>query len=270
MKTNDIRLSLGGPALAGLRENMDSSVRRTLSDMMARHVNEAVVTSKLVIRLDPISVSRGDLVVEKQKPSFKYDVTSVLTIKDKESGKRKVDEALVWDDEIKDWVLRSLDDDQTSLFDDEDYEDIVEQGETDYIGIPQGKLAMLAEPQKTEHIMEQDMAFVMLKQFIGTKLEVVELNGAYEIHTLDGRMVVSSALSKENPFYCDPKKVKPHVGHSVYCVAYGDDELVNISIECEDCNAVLYDLDACCGTEEAQDEPDEIASDDFNYDDPEE
>lgn len=126
MKTTDIRLSLSSPALSGPRENMDSSIRRTVSDMVARRVTEAAVTLKLIIRLDPISISRGDSVDEKWKPSFKHDVTSVLTIKDKESGKRKVDEALVWDDEIKDWVLRPLDDDQTSLFDDEDYEVIVE------------------------------------------------------------------------------------------------------------------------------------------------
>lgn len=270
MKTTDIRLSLSSPALSGLRVNMDDSIRRTVSDMVARRVTEAAVTSKLIIRLDPISISRGDSVVEKYKPSFKHDVTSVLTIKDKESGKRKVDEALVWDEEIKDWVLRSLDDDQTSLFDDEDYEDIVEQNESGCIGLPQGRPAMIDAPKRTEHIMERDMAFVMLKQFIGTRLKAVEVNGAYEIHTLDGRMVVSSALSKENPFYCDPEKVKPHVGHSVYCVAYGEDELVNISIECDDCNAVLYDLDACGKTEEAPDESDEIVPDDFDYDDPEE
>jgi hypothetical protein len=28
------------------------------------------------------------------------------------------------------------------------------------------------------------------------------------------------------------------------CVGYGDDEIVNISIECEDCSEVLFDIDS--------------------------
>ena len=80
MKTTDIRLSLLSPALSGPRENMDSSIRRTVSDMVARRVTEAAVTLKLIIRLDPISVSRGDPVDEKWKPSFKHAPSFTLAI----------------------------------------------------------------------------------------------------------------------------------------------------------------------------------------------
>ena len=39
------------------------------------------------------------------------------------------------------------------------------------------------------------------------------------------------------------------------CVGYGDDEIVNISIECEDCSEVLFDIDSPnLGMEDAAEE----------------
>lgn len=36
------------------------------------------------------------------------------------------------------------------------------------------------------------------------------------------------------------KKLKPHVGHNIVCVCYGEPENpVDICIECEDCNEVI-------------------------------
>lgn len=37
--------------------------------------------------------------------------------------------------------------------------------------------------------------------------------------------------------------LKSHIGHKVVVVGYGQDEIVNVSIECEDCNEVLYSID---------------------------
>lgn len=36
------------------------------------------------------------------------------------------------------------------------------------------------------------------------------------------------------------KELQPHIGHNITCVNYGDD---NVSIECEDCNCVLYTVE---------------------------
>lgn len=36
------------------------------------------------------------------------------------------------------------------------------------------------------------------------------------------------------------EKLKPHIGHNIVCVSYGDkDNPDDICIECEDCNEVL-------------------------------
>ena len=55
--------------------------------------------------------------------------------------------------------------------------------------------------------------------------------------------------------------------HDIICVGYGEDEIVNISIECENCNEVLFSLDAPgYGADEdgAEDE-----TGDYEYDAPE-
>ena len=42
------------------------------------------------------------------------------------------------------------------------------------------------------------------------------------------------------------KTLKPHIGHNIVCVAYGDGEnpVVDICIECEDCNEVLISAES--------------------------
>ena len=86
--------------------------------------------------------------------------------------------------------------------------------------------------------------FGWLRQFIGETMNVTEAMGNYTVRTQSNKVVLSSATSPENPFYCSAEKLSPHVGHAVVCVGYGDDEIVNISIECEDCSEVLFDIDS--------------------------
>jgi uncharacterized protein with PIN domain len=37
------------------------------------------------------------------------------------------------------------------------------------------------------------------------------------------------------------EELKRHVGHKIVCVGYGQDEIVNVAVECLDCNEVLID-----------------------------
>lgn len=86
-------------------------------------------------------------------------------------------------------------------------------------------------------------------------MNVTEAMGNYTVRTQGNKVVLSSATSPENPFYCSAEKLSPHVGHAVVCVGYGDDEIVNISIECEDCSEVLFDIDSPnVGMEDATEE----------------
>ena len=103
--------------------------------------------------------------------------------------------------------------------------------------------------------------FEYMKQFVGAEMKVLESMGNYTVRTLDNKVVLSSACQPTDRFYCSPEKLAPHVGHAVICVGYGQNKIVNISIECEDCNEVLFDMDAPEETEEP---------DDYEYNDPEE
>ena len=56
------------------------------------------------------------------------------------------------------------------------------------------------------------------------------------------------------------EELSSHVGHKIECVYYGDGkEIVNVSLECTDCNEVIMDFD----------KPDEIKVrdmiDNFNF-----
>ena len=68
--------------------------------------------------------------------------------------------------------------------------------------------------------------------------------GNYTVRTPENKVVLSSAASNSSPFYCPAERLEGHVGHKVSCVGYGDESgtIVNVSIECEDCDAVLFDI----------------------------
>ena len=85
--------------------------------------------------------------------------------------------------------------------------------------------------------------FGWLRQFIGVTMHVSEAMGNYSVRTAENKVVLSSATSPENPFYCSAEKLADHVGHTLVCVGYGEPDITQIVIECEDCNEVLYTLD---------------------------
>ena len=37
--------------------------------------------------------------------------------------------------------------------------------------------------------------------------------------------------------------LRNHIGHKIVCVRYGQGEVLNVALECEDCNVVLVDFD---------------------------
>ncbi len=96
-------------------------------------------------------------------------------------------------------------------------------------------------PQKK--IMSESNAFDFLKQYIGQPLHVIETAGQYIVETSKHDVVLSSDPHGAVGLYCPPEKLCRHTGHHVVCTYYGEKEISNISIECEDCYEVLYDVD---------------------------
>ena len=300
--TNERNLSLNGDTFAILKEQFDKILNRTVGNMEMKGADDAVITLKLSVSLEKSSVTVGDGIKEVTKPTFKHDISSVMQVKDKVSGQTTDDYALVWDENENKYVLRKIENGQMSFDDfdangnpiyDADYHEVPAIGEgtrwlpeaAESNGTADGEDTSDEADDTTpdasgefgdgsvDPAHDPTTPFGWLRQFIGESMNVTEAMGNYTVRTQSNKVVLSSATGSENPFYCPAEKLSPHVGHAVVCVGYGGEEIVNISIECEDCNEVLFDINAP-GTETAvisgtlnDDGRDE---DGYEYDKPEE
>ena len=282
MSKQDLVLSLNEETFSTLKKDFDTILNRTLGNMEMKGATDAVITLKLTVGLDERSFSVGEGIQKYKKPTFKHEISSVMQIKDKMTGQLGGEYAMVWDEDEKRFVLRHFDGNQTSIFD-SDYETVDEEPVGRFVDMPDGEALGLPAPEEEGEEEEETVTpFGWLSQFVGETLVVTEAMGNFTVRTEDNRVVLSSATSEENPFYCPAEKLEPHVGHKVVCVGYGDDDIVNVSIECEDCNTVLFDIDKPEETEEetevavADAEADEEVTEanpveeDLDYEDPEE
>lgn len=269
MSKNDLILSLNEDTFANLKKDFDTILNRTIGNMEMRGASDAVITMKLTVSLDKRSMDMGDGIQEFKKPSFKHEVSSVMQIKDKATGQLGGDYAMVWDEKEERFVLRQFTGGQTSIFDD-DYEDVDDYSghfgdlpvEGEALGLPEasvedGTVEEEVASEDTDSTVPDDASesgevsekpaidtntpFGWLTQFAGQEMRVTEAMGNYTVRTLENRIVLSSATDVNNPFHCSAEILKDHVGHKLRCVTYGN--ISNVSIECEDCNVVLFDLD---------------------------
>lgn len=116
-------MSLNGDTFNSLKSDFDQMLSRLLAGMEKFECDEAALNIKLVVSLkkdqtrDFESVeyeSMRDIV----KPTFKHEISSAMQIKDKKAGSLSGNYELVWDELSNKYVMRSIDDGQVSLFDD--------------------------------------------------------------------------------------------------------------------------------------------------------
>ena len=288
MYANDMSLSLKSETFSALKEDFDSILARTIGNMEMKGAEEATVTLKLGISLEKSSVNGPAGIRDIVKPSFKHDISSVMQVKDKKSGALTGDYEMVWDADEGKYVMRRIDNGQTSMFDEDCGGTIIDAEYTDaeYTALPEGQRGLPEGSQEdsseeetedtadeenpdTDIASESDKAsesgptpFEWLKQFVGQELRVTEAMGNYTVRTADNKVVLSSATGESSPFYCPAEKLEGHVGHKVSCVGYGDESgnIMNISIECEDCEDVLFEI-----TESGVEDDD---TNDYEYDAP--
>lgn len=278
----DMILSLNADTFQNLKSDFDTILNRTIGNMTMKGADDATITLKLGVSLEKETVSTTEGIKEVTKPTFKHDISSVMQVKDKMTGQFKGEYGMVWDENEERWVLRKIDNGQMDLFDYEESSQIIDAEYSEVAGLPEGQRGL---PESTENdegdyptedagnepdaaegfekpsVLPQDdtnTPFGWLCQFIGEDLNITESMGNYTVRTSANKVVLSSATGVDSPFYCPAEKLAPHVGHQVVCAGYGEDAIVNVSIECEDCSTVLFDLDA----PETEDKPlsdDEIA-----------
>lgn len=260
MSQKDFALSMDGEAFKSLRSDYDQMLRSTLAGMIETEQDQAEINIKVKITLTEdsapdYSVAGGNHTREITKPKFEHTVTAVIQRKEKKTGTFSGEYELVWDWEAGRYIARSIEDGQQTLFDNDGepgYADMGEQGE-EASGIPELPASAEdvgddTEPENEERVVDAahdpTKPFGWLRQFIGQTMYVSEAMGNFAVRTSENKVVLSSATSPVNPFYCSPEKLSPHVDHHLICVGYGDSEIINITIECEDCCEVLYSLDA--------------------------
>lgn len=266
--TKDMILSMNGDTFRDLKRDFDTILNRTIGNMTMKGAEDATITLKLDLSLEKGSVRVGNGIQEVTIPSFKHTISSVMQVKDKMTGQFSGEYGMVWDDKEQRWVLRKIDNGQMDLFDFGADGDVVDAEYSEVNGLPEGQRGL---PESTENdeddyptedagnepdaaegfekpsVLPQDdtnTPFGWLCQFIGEDLNITESMGNYTVRTSTNKVVLSSATGVDSPFYCPAEKLAPHVGHSVVCAGYGADDIVNVSIECEDCSTVLFDLDA--------------------------
>lgn len=125
MNNNDVlKLKINSNAFEAMKADFDKVLKRTLGNMQIKESNEATLTLKLNISLTEMEVpdfeSASPNAMRKiHKPRFDHKVSSVMQIKTEESGHLKGEYELVWDEEAQDFVMKPIDNGQTSIFDDD-------------------------------------------------------------------------------------------------------------------------------------------------------
>lgn len=138
MNNNGYKLNIESDAFKSMRNDFDKLLKKTLYNMTAKESNSAELTIKLKIDLLPtqtIGYRDGkESVDEYLKPTFTHKINSVMTTKLEESGIFNGEYALVWDEELQDYVAKPVGAQQASFFDNEDdnkddYEDKTNDGQ---------------------------------------------------------------------------------------------------------------------------------------------
>ena len=260
--SKDYSLSLRGEAFNSLCADFDTTLRDVLAGMIETEQNTGEINIKVKITLTDDSapdytVAGGHQTREVTKPKFDHTVAYVIQRKEKKSGSFSGNFELVFDKASGQYFYRDIDNGQTTLFDGDG--DSADFANTQYDVVDEGPRGLPAaseshvingeevapadaedatpdaagefEEKAIDPAHDPSKPFGWLRQFIGETMNVTEAMGNYTVRTQGNKVVLSSATSPENPFYCSAEKLSPHVGHAVVCVGYGDDEIVNISID---------------------------------------
>lgn len=240
-------LSLDGEAFTAFKQDFDQILKLLLIEMEKRETEEATINMKMTVTLNKdierdLEVVTYEAFKDITKPTFKHEISSVMQVKNKKSGQMGGTMKMVWDRNLCQYVMREIDDGQTSLF------------RSDDIVIVGGELP----PARTELDRE---AYERLKSLVGATLKVVEAMGNYTVRTKDNEVVLSSAFSPANPLYASGDILKTHVGCEIAVeVVDSDDEIPRegkwLRFLCTNCEEIIHEI--------------RFVDDEYEYDDPEE
>ena len=258
-------LSLNGETFKDFKADFDQMLYKLLTEMERLDSEEATISVKMTVNLEAdqerdFEANGYDAMKDITKPTFKHEISTVMQIKNKKTGQLGGNMKLVWDHDSGKYVLRDIDNGQTSMFDEEapakpevpalpdgvidaDYEPVEDREEED--GEYEDGEQKDASDGDTETSDGGNGAFDYMMKFVGEKVMVCESGDGFEVRTESGKVVLSTNFAVTDRFYCSPSVLEPHVGHELCCLASPDDEEKpeSISIWCNGCDAMLFIMD---------------------------
>lgn len=112
-KENCTEINLSSSVFNEMRDNFDAILKKALGNIVKGKSGQADINLKLTI--SATGENEGQL-----KPKFKHQVSSVMAIKERESGMVNPNAEMVYDEEEGEYVLRPVKSAQTTLFDTEE------------------------------------------------------------------------------------------------------------------------------------------------------
>ena len=114
-------LELGGEMFEKVREDFDLLFQKLFKKMSDSNSDEGTIDLKLTVTIGEQQVEDADGgVVTVKMPTIKHKVSTQVPVKDSVDGTRDVGMALVYDEELKRYVMKYVSlDGQTSIFDED-------------------------------------------------------------------------------------------------------------------------------------------------------
>lgn len=118
-------LSLNGETFNNLKMDFEQMLQNLLTEMKKRGSQDGSLTIKLNVTLTPGQARDYDSAADGAmrditKPLFAHKMSTVMQLKNERSGQNGGNFELVWDEASGEWVMKEIDNGQTSIFDHED------------------------------------------------------------------------------------------------------------------------------------------------------
>lgn len=255
-------LSLNGDTFNAFKSDFDQMLRQLLTEMEKRESEEATISVKMAIKLEPDQardyLANGyDGTRDIIKPSFKHEISTMMQVKNKKSGNLGGNMELVWDKTLHQYVMRPIDNGQVSFFDGYDKQDQEEQQETatadelaalpvgdpialppaqeddDYVCVNDNIIdaevvpeATVKEPTEEVTPAPAEDVIKWLSNFLSANLKILEAADTITVRSDDGKVALSTAVPVDSYLYCHADILKPYVGNAVSILAHyeGDPE----------------------------------------------
>lgn len=117
-------LSLNGETFNNLKMDFEQMLQNLLTEMKKRGSQDGSLTIKMNVTLTPgqardFQSAADGAMRDITKPLFTHKMSTVMQLKDERNGQQGGNCELVWDEEIGEWVMKEIDNGQTSIFDHE-------------------------------------------------------------------------------------------------------------------------------------------------------